>query len=119
MDHSSWTYNGEEVPYVPANERIIPAVINRDLHTVFSILLDDKDSVEKAKIAVEKINGPVLIVSTREDEMWPSFLMSKQLIERLKQSKFTHHFEHIVAAGDHASSLNHFPEIFAFLEQHF
>ncbi len=119
MNHSSWWFNGEEVPYIPANARIVPAAINRDLHTVFSILLEDKDWVEKARIPVEKINGSVLIVSAREDEMWPSLFMSEQLVERFKQSKFTHHYEHIVAEGDHASSLNYFPEIFVFLEQHF
>ncbi|VAW46735.1 hypothetical protein MNBD_GAMMA02-225 [hydrothermal vent metagenome] len=119
MDHSSWTFNGEEVPYVPANERIIPAVMKRDLHTAFSIMLEDKDWVKKARIAVEKINGSVLIISAREDEMWPSLLMSEQLVEHLEQAKFLHHFEHIVAEGDHASSLNHFPAVFAFLEKYF
>ncbi len=119
MEHSSWTFEGEEVPFVPANERIIPAVLTRDLHTAFSIMIEDKDWVEKARIEVEKINGPVMIISAREDEMWPSLMMSEQLIERLEQKKFPHHYEHIIAEGDHASSLNHFSDIFTFLKKHF
>jgi len=121
MDHSSWTFNGKEVPYVQATERIIPAALNREHHKVFSIMLEDGagEGVEKARIPVEKINGTMMIISAREDEMWPSLMMSEQLVERLKQAKFTHHFEHIIAEGDHASSLNHFPEIFAFLEAHY
>lgn len=119
MEHSSWMFNGEEVPFVPASERIIPAVLQRDLHTAFSIMLEDEVAVEKARIQVEKINGNVLLISARKDEMWPSFSMSEQLLERFKQAKFQHHVQHIISEGDHASSLNYFADIFSFLEHHF
>lgn len=119
MEHSSWTFDGVEVPFVPANERIIPAVLTRDLHTAFSIMLEDEEWVDKARIPVEKINGSLMIISAREDEMWPSMMMSEQLVEKLEQAQFRHHYEHIIAEGDHASALNHFPEIFTFLDQYF
>lgn len=119
MDHSSWTYNNVEVPYVPANERIIPAAMKGDHHTVFSIMLEDESFIEAARIPVEKINGPILILSAREDEMWPSFKMSEELVNRLEKHKFPHHYEHIVSEGGHASPLEKFPEIFNFLDEHF
>ncbi len=119
MAHSSWTFEGIEVPFVPASERIIPAVLTRDLHTAFSMMLEDKEWVEKARIPVEKINGSLMIISAREDEMWPSLMMSEQLVEQLEQAQFAHHYKHIIAEGGHASALNHFPEIFAFLDEYF
>ncbi len=119
MGHSSWMFDGQEVPYIAANERIIPAAIQRDLHTVFSILIEDQAVVEQARIQVEKINGAVLLISAQKDEMWPSTLMSEQLIKRFKQTDFEYPAEHIISDGDHASSLNYFPEIFTFLERHF
>jgi hypothetical protein len=72
-----------------------------------------------ARIPVEKINGSLLLISAREDEMWPSLMMSEMMIEKLKQVNFPHHVELIIAKSDHASSLNHFPEIFTFLDKHF
>ena len=121
MDHSSWMYNNEEIPYVPANERIIPAALRGDLHTMFSIMLEDAPLVDldNAEIPVEKINGSILIVSAREDEAWPSFMMSEKIIDRLNNKNFTHYFEHLISEGDHASSLDKFPEIFEFLNLHF
>lgn len=119
MEHSSWSFDGEDVPYVPPNERIIPALMQGDLHTAFSVMLEDQTAVEKARILVEKINGPVLLISARADEMWPSFSMAEQLVERLEQAKFPHHVQHIISDGDHASTLNYFADIFTFLEQHF
>ena len=119
MEHSSWFYNDQEVPFVPANERIIPALLSQNLHTAFSIMLEDLNAVEQARIQVEKINGPILIWAAKKDEMWPSFDMSLQLIERLKSNQFPHHFEHITTEGDLASPFNQFSYIFKFLDQHF
>jgi pimeloyl-ACP methyl ester carboxylesterase len=121
MDHSSWIYNNEEIPYVPANERIIPAATRGDLHTMFSIMLEDATLMEvnNAEIPVENINGSILIMSARKDEAWPSLVMSNKIIERLNNKNFPHYYEHIISDGDHASPLEKFPEIFEFLNLHF
>jgi dienelactone hydrolase len=121
MDHSSWMYNNEEIPYVPANERIIPAALRGDLHTMFSIMLEDATLVDvnNAEIPVENINGSILIMSAREDEAWPSFIMSEKIIDRLKNKNFSRYYEHIISEGNHASPLDKFPEIFEFLNKHF
>src|SRR5262249_40416242 len=37
----------------------------------------DLDAVERATIAVERINGPVLMVSGRDDQVWPSFELAE------------------------------------------
>jgi dienelactone hydrolase len=39
---------------------------------------------EQAAIPVEKINGPILLISGGKDQMWPSTQMSLAIMERLK-----------------------------------
>ena len=81
---SSWMYSDIEVPYVPASYETIAPALKGDLHEAFSIMLKNKEAVQQAEIAVERINGPILILSAKNDEQWPSTYMSEQLIERLK-----------------------------------
>lgn len=116
---SSWKLNNEEVVYVPASYSTIPAAINGDLHKAFSIMLENEDAVEKAAIPVERINGSILLLSAKSDELWPSTYMSDQIIERLDKNRFKHHYQHIAYEGSHAEPLNHFDEIFKFLELYF
>ncbi len=119
MDHSSWSFHDQEVPYVPATERIVPALLSRDFHTAFSLMLEDEAAVDLARIQVENIRGPLLLISAQKDEMWPSFKMSEDMVQRLKNAQFPYPVEHIVAPGDHASVLDEFARVFAFLDRHF
>ncbi|MBX2965833.1 MAG: hypothetical protein KF845_06785 [Cyclobacteriaceae bacterium] len=116
---SSWMYDGAEVLYVPAPyETIVPA-LKGDLHEAFSIMLKNKEAVQQAAIAVENINGPVLILSGKNDEQWPATYMSEQLVKRLNEKDFKHYFQHIVLEGGHVEPLNHFDYVYEFLDQHF
>jgi dienelactone hydrolase len=116
---SSWTYKGEEVPYVPMPWAAVPAAIKRDLRSAFTIMLEDKVAVKKALINVENINGPILLLSAKKDEMWPSTEMSNEVINRLKQKRFTHTYQHIAIDGGHTDVLDHFDTIFNFLRKNF
>jgi uncharacterized protein len=114
---SSWMYNDGEVTYVPAPFKTIWPALKGDLLGAFSIMLEDTAAVTKAEIEVEKINGPILILSANEDEQWPATKMSEQLVERLKRRNFAHQYEHIVVKGTHIEPLNHFDKVYAFLDQ--
>ncbi len=116
---SSWTHNGEEVPYVPMPLSAVPAAMKQDLHSAFSIMLQDTAAVSKATIQVEHINGPVLLLSATQDEMWPSTYMSEQLMKRFKQKNFKFRNQHIPIAGGHTVPLEHFNLVIDFLNQHF
>lgn len=113
---SSWMYNNEEVKYVPAPFKTIWPALKGDLYGAFSIMLEDTEAVAQAEIEVEKINGPILILSADEDEQWPATKMSEQLVERLQQKNFAHRYEHIVVKGTHIEPLNHFDKVYAFLD---
>jgi len=113
---SSWMYNDMEVTYVPAPFKIIWPALQGDLHSAFSMMLENTKAVEQAEIEVERINGPILMLSADQDEQWPATKMSKQMMERLKRKGFVHRYEHIVVEGMHAEPLNHFDKVYAFLE---
>jgi dienelactone hydrolase len=57
-------------------------------------------TVNRPEIPVERINGAVLLISGRDDEVWPSTAMADALMARLRQHRFAHPFAHL--AYDHA-----------------
>ena len=116
---SSWTYKNKEVPYVPATLKTILPSIKGDLYAAFSIMLEDEKAVKKAEIEVEKINGPILILSGKNDDQWPATLMSNKIIERLNKNNFKYYNKHIALDGGHIAPLEHFDLVFNFLETNF
>ena len=52
--------------------------------------LQDEQAVERARIRVEHIRGPVLLLSASDDGSWPSSLYSRMVVERL--AAFGHPF---------------------------
>ncbi|MEQ8364517.1 MAG: acyl-CoA thioester hydrolase/BAAT C-terminal domain-containing protein [Cyclobacteriaceae bacterium] len=116
---SSWTYKGEEVPYVPMPWAAVPSAIKQDLRSAFSIMLEDKEEVEKALIKVENINGPILLLSAKNDGMWPSTEMSNEVVARLQQKGFEYPYQHIAIDGGHTDVVDHFDTVFKFLEENF
>lgn len=113
---SSWSYNGEEVPYVPAPFKTIGPALKGDLFTAFKMMLEDEAAVKRAEIQVEKINGPILILSATNDEAWPSSEMSKRIMDRLRANDFTYHYEHLEFEGGHTEPLKHFDKVYDFLD---
>lgn len=116
---SAWTYQNKEVPFVPITWAAVPSLLTRDLRSAFEIMLEDKEAVEKARIKVENINGPILLVSAKKDEMWPSTEMSNEIVERLKAKQFKYAYEHIADEGGHTEVLDYFDSVLAFLEKNF
>jgi len=112
---SSWMYNNQEVGYVPAPFKTIWPALQGDLLSAFSMMLENTEAVAHAEIEVERINGPILILSADDDEQWPATKMSEQLMERLKRKNFAHWHEHVVVKGKHIEPLNHFDNVYAFL----
>ncbi len=100
LDKTSWTYRGEPLPYVrgaptPAFFAQFSAGGPLKLVDLFVAGLENQEAVAAAAIPVEKINGPVLVISGGKDEMWPSTRMADAVIERLKSHQHPHRFEHL------------------------
>ncbi|MCI7523524.1 acyl-CoA thioester hydrolase/BAAT C-terminal domain-containing protein [Roseburia hominis] len=49
----------------------------------------------EAVIPVEKITGPVLLIFSKMDHMWPSELATEQIMKRLKEHHFSYACRHL------------------------
>jgi dienelactone hydrolase len=82
--HSSWDENGQQAPFVPY-----------DLSATFTSVLDlyqrslkSVDAHKDAIIPVERINGPVLLITGQADALWPSTEMANRVMARLDANGF-------------------------------
>jgi pimeloyl-ACP methyl ester carboxylesterase len=119
MDTSSLSYQGKELAYVPFTPDAYPALMKRDLRAAFSILMENKPAMAEAAIKVENIQAPLLFLSAKKDEMWPSTEMSEQMMQRLKEKKFAYVNQHVAIEGGHAAPLKHFDVVEEFLNTNF
>ncbi len=97
---SGWSLDGEPIQQVLGV--VTPEAVARHangreptfVHN-FLALLDDEAAVARAVIPVERINGPVLLISGRDDLTWPSTYMADQVVARLRQHGFRHRVTHL------------------------
>lgn len=100
MSRSAWTWRSEPLPFVPEleHERIIDKYPRNSaplpLHR-FLANLGNTEAVERAAIPVERIRGAVLLISGRDDKIWPSTHMAEQVVARLKRYGFSYPYAHI------------------------
>ncbi len=106
---SSWSLGGEPLPFVRF-ARPLPSEMPRMTRFFFGgsmatgpifyeRALEDGAAVAAASIAVEKINGPVMVISGADDQMWPSTLLSEMVIERLEAHDHPFPYEHLRYEG--------------------
>lgn len=103
---SSWSLNGKSIPFVPQDrDPTYNPPSGFPLTPAINYIFRSKNSaaVRKAEIPVEKINGPILLISGKEDKLWHSYLMSQLIMARLK--KLGHHFADQHLAYDNAGHL--------------
>jgi dienelactone hydrolase len=77
-------------------------VVNRgccDRSTVVAWTVGGR-AVAQGEIPVEKIHGPVLLISGKDDGVWQSTPMGNAIVDRLKRNHFEFPYQHL--AYDHA-----------------
>lgn len=98
----SWTLNGKGLPYVERvrNDAMQPGpdgVVS--LTPAFLRYLENKGRAAAAEIPVEAINGPILLISGKEDALWPSAVFSQLIVDRLAANDFAFPVEHLSYEG--------------------
>lgn len=106
---ASWSHRGKPLPFVPLRGEQPPASTDDGLvfTPTFAASLEDREAVAAASIAVERINGPVLLVSGKDDQLWPSATLAEIAMRRLSEHHFAHEFRHL--SYDHAGHYFRFP----------
>jgi len=100
---SSWTYQGKELPYVPYSLTTwsLGTVLFGGMLKEHIQQFQNSAKVEEATIPVEKVQGAILLVSAKKDKMWPSTMMSEQIMKRLKEKEFAYPYNHVAFDTGH------------------
>jgi dienelactone hydrolase len=88
---SSWSAGGAPLPFLPYE-------VSRGFTSIFKLYEDALPNLPRhaeAAIPVERINGPILLVSGRADALWPSTAMSEAMVARLRARHFRHRVNHV------------------------
>jgi dienelactone hydrolase len=87
---SAWSYRGNPLPYTPYKTRKINRLKNWMKEQQFSLMSmnENKEVAPDSVIPVEKIHGPVLLMATQADTVWPSADYTKQLTSRFAETRF-------------------------------
>lgn len=91
----SWKYHGKDIPYVPMDK--ISGNDSNKIETLeyWKSGLAKTNYVTEATIKVEKINGPIILFSGKDDKVWPSSFMADMIEQRIKESNFKYSFQNI------------------------
>jgi len=110
MPGSSWSFHGEEVPYssfglekFPLGQVLRNSLKAREV-TMFDLYIPlVRNPNPAAVIRVEEITGPILLISSKMDTMWPSGPAAEQIAKRLREKDFSHPYQHL--SYEHGSHL--------------
>ena len=85
---STWSRNGQPLPYVPYAADGAPTISARGLSLLpmYDRALDDPEAVADATIPVERAVGPLLLVSGGDDRMWPAARMCRLVVDRMQRN---------------------------------
>ncbi len=110
---SSWSLGGRPLPYIPF--KVTPAEkeleLKGELPSFVKFFRDglaetDPETVEKAAIPVERIRGPILLISGTDDQIWPAEEFCAVIQARLKKAGFLYEVKHLSnEKGGHSSCL--------------
>ncbi len=102
MPGSAWTFHGEEVPYTPFGLDKFPTgqVVWKSLKarevTMYDLYIPlVKNPDPAAIIRAEDITGPILLISSKMDTMWPSSEAAEQVVGRLREKGFSYPYQHL------------------------
>jgi dienelactone hydrolase len=116
---AAWSYRGRDFPSAGFDASAIDWHRRPIRFTPgFVAALSDTAAVAAAEIPVERINGPVLLVSGTDDQVWPSSILSHMAVRRSREHGHPFLFEHLSYEGaGHAIAPPH-PR-FSFRTTHF
>ena len=101
-NRSSWSEGGQPLPWLSYD-------FSRGFTSILALYegaLTTAAQHPEAEIPVERINGPVLLISGRDDKLWPSSAMSDAVVARLRAHNFRFPVQHLAFdnAGHAAAS---------------
>jgi len=100
----AWRFGGDDIPCAgihpmgyPLPEAAPGSPIA--LRPSFEAMLRDHDMIRAAEIPIERVKGPILMVSGEADAMWPATEMAEIAEHRAAERGFTHELTHLRYPG--------------------
>lgn len=113
---TSWQYKGQSLPFAYGK---VPMEVTKKLKQAIQTGKPISwrktyqywaEGEKQAEIAVEDIQGPILLISGGDDQLWPADFLSEKVITRLKEHNHPYNFEHInFPKAGHSFSAPGFP----------
>lgn len=105
---SSWSLDGEPVPYVPTNADQSAETSGEVADQSFAAA--DQETIEAATIPVERADAPILAVSGGDDRVWDAVRFIRVALERLQVEADAPDTDHLVyEAAGHAIAPPYLP----------
>jgi dienelactone hydrolase len=101
--HSAWSLHGKELPCMPIKlSKGIGAFLKEatgatqvEHRPLFEDALKNKAAVEKATLHVERAHSAVLLISGKDDRVWPSAPMAEGIMARLREHQHPFAYRHL------------------------
>lgn len=120
---SPWSFKGETLPFLPYPSSFTKGdLLLLRLRKMHEDALLDSVRAKEAAIQVERIRGPILLISGRWDRVWPATNMGEMIMSRLKEKQFDYHHEHIAYKTGHNGIIlkkDSWRNVFNFLEEYY
>ncbi len=101
---AAWTWRGRPVPFLPytVDRDLVDQIASGEPVELARAFRPDRVSrqdLESATIPVERIAGPVLLLSSDEDANWPSAHLSEIAAQRLARARHPYPYRHVRYPG--------------------
>ncbi len=111
---TAWTLKGQPITALSFDRSS-----DQSFYARASRALADKDQVAKAQFKFNQINGPLLLISAEQDQIWPSYEMAQTIRKQLEDQDFKHAVEHRSFPTGHTFNAELMPEINTIVIRHF
>jgi fermentation-respiration switch protein FrsA (DUF1100 family) len=116
-DQAAWTFRGEPIPFLSTSgtrkltlKTIMNKLLSNGDHSALLDSLEQDPEIAQAIIPVEKINGPVLLISGKDDRVWDSTLYADLTCFRMQKRQTVYPCEHLSYDGaGHSISFPYIP----------
>lgn len=80
---SGWSYNGKPLPFLVPSEKQTGAA-------AFESVLNDTISIKPSLIHSENIQGPIILMGSDDDAIWPSGRMARMIQKNLQSKNYSY-----------------------------
>ncbi len=96
----AWRFGGDDIPCAGMHPAGLPLPAAAPgspiaLRPLFEAMLREHDMIRAAEIPVERVRGPILMVSGQADAMWPATHLAEIAEHRAAEHGFTHALTHL------------------------